>query len=132
MRLVRSGDTQFAFVDGDCTTAIRIASIGVVQIGRPEVIWWIVSDEYSEVWMPSERVPLLEIQGEEAAHALRRFRSFPEKSNGSLLSRIRYGVVPNGFHQITPEEGPPPALVRRRRYVLHLFGGDMAELEFVY
>lgn len=132
LRVIRSGDVQFDFVDGDHTTAIRTASIGVVPVGLSKVIWWIVSDEYSEVWTPSEGVPLLEVKEEEAERALQRFQSFSEKSNAPLVSRISYGIVPNGFYQITPEEGSPPALVRGRRYVLHVFGSDMAELEFVY
>lgn len=125
MEIIRHGDAQFDFISVN-RDAIRADSIGVVHVNGGGPIWWIVSDEYTETWIP-ERGEQLFGADERGREMVRAFRAVP---GGRTLSRITYGEVPNGFRQITPEQGSAPSLERGMRYALHFLGSDIATFEF--
>jgi len=49
---------------------------------------------------------------------------------GVPVARIEYGIVPEGFQQFVPEEGPPPALAAGHRYGVHVVGDGFASVSF--
>jgi len=126
MKIVRHGDAQFDFIGVD-SNAIRADSIGVVRVSGGAPIWWIVSDEYTETWIPEGGEELVGASAELGCEMVRVFRA---AAGGRTLSRITYGEVPIGFRQITPEHASAPSLERGIRYVLHFVGSDMATFEF--
>lgn len=126
MEIVRHGDAQFDFISVN-NTAIRAGSIGVVRVNGGGPIWWIVSDEYTETWIPEGGEELFGASAELGREMAEAFCGAP---GGRMLSQITYGEVPTGFRQITPERGKAPSLERGVRYVLYFLGSDIAAFEF--
>ena len=93
----------------------RIKSIAVQKGDDAGPIWWIVSCEYSETWSAVESVELL---GDAAEKGRALIESLSPETTGNNLSGFTYGQVPDGFRQVVPEEGPPPRLERKVRYIL--------------
>jgi hypothetical protein len=127
MKIVRREDKQFSFTSSSGDSAIRADSIGILRVNGDAPIWWIVADEYSEMWTAEGGEELVRPEEDRGRAVL---ESFKTTSSGRALSQITYGEVPEGFRQITPEHGPPPALELGVRYTLHFLGGDMGTLEF--
>jgi hypothetical protein len=126
MEIVRHGDAQFDFISVDCE-GLRADSIGVVRVSGGGPIWWIVSDEYTEMWVAEGGEEPIGASAELGREMVGAFRAV---AGGRTLSRITYGEVPTGFRQIIPEQGSPPSLERGVRYALHFMGSDMATFEF--
>jgi len=126
MEIIRRGDMQFNFVNVNGESSIRANSIGVVRANGDAPLWWIVSEEYSDIWTPEGGEELSGAAADQGALV----ESFRTTSSGRALTQITYGEVPEGFRQITPKHGTPPALEQGARYVLHFLGSEMAAIEF--
>lgn len=118
---------QFNFVNVNGESAIRADSVGVVRANGDAPLWWIVSEEYSEMWTPEGGEELFDAAAAQGRALLESFRT---TSSGRALTQVTYGEVPEGFRQITPDHGPPPALEHGARYVLHFLGSEIAAIEF--
>lgn len=127
VQIVRRGDTQFNFINASGDSSMQTASIGVLRMNGGAPLWWIVSEEYSETWTPAGGEELIDAAADRGRAAL---EAFSATSPGRALSQITYGEVPDGFRQITPEHGPPPALEHGVRYVLHVLGSEITAIEF--
>jgi hypothetical protein len=127
MKIVRTGRTRFHFVGDAGAPPATAASIGVVSIEDSKPVWWIASEEYSELWAPDRAIEISELSAPESRHI---YESFTSKTVGASVSEVTYGVLPAGFRQLTPEAGFAPTLDLGRRYVLHFLGSEAASLEF--
>lgn len=127
MKITRRSDNEFDLIGAEGNSPVKVGSIGIVTAKR--VIWWIVSDEYSETWIPTGAVTFF---SEESGAINRQMKSLASKSGERSLARITYGEVPKGFRQMTPEKGPPPKLKRGVQYVLHVVGRDFDTFEFEF
>lgn len=128
MKVIRQGSTQFAFASAT-RKRVSIESIGVVRVtGKKEsLIWWIVSNSYSQTWTP---VGTAEVRDDHAAledHLRRRSRT---RGRGRQLTSLTYGEVPPEFRQMTPERGHPPDLREGAEYILHITGNDFETFRF--
>jgi hypothetical protein len=128
MEIVRRGANRFEFIDISENRSIRADSIGVLRVNGNAPLWWIVAEEYSEVWTAKGSQEILGAAADQARAAIESLRV--TSSSSRTLSRITYGEVPDGFRQMTPESGLPPQLERGVRYVLHFLGSDVAAFEF--
>jgi hypothetical protein len=127
MKIIRRGENEFDLAGAHPGVSVDVESIGVV--GDDGVLWWIVSDEYSETWTPGGAVEFLSEVPDEFNGLSKSFRA---KSGGRSISRLTYGKVPSGFRQMTPEEGAPPKLQPGTRYVLQVAGHGFETLEFEF
>lgn len=128
LEIVRTGDIEFEFVGAHgVPTKGKSVGVSILEGGGP--IWWIVSDEYSETWAAADG---RELRGFEADTELVRWQQLKDGANGRFLSCITYGEVPEGFNQVTPDDGPPPPLCRGVRYVVHFLGSEIGMLEFEF
>ena len=115
-------------------TQFRAKSIGVTAADGGTVVWWIVSAEYSDTsWAPSggEIVETFH-QDQVPKHVPKCDSASQLMDDGSReLTAVRYGVVPDGFVQITPELAQAAPLERGRTYEITAMGNHSGVLTFV-
>jgi hypothetical protein len=127
MQIVRTGDGSFNFFGADGSAPSVVASVGVTGARRTGPIWWIVADEYSELWGAGD---VLEVSELTAGERQRLYKRLEVETTGARLTGVTYGVVPQGFRQLIPASNHPAPLQRGARYVLHFLGSETASLEF--
>lgn len=130
MKIIRSGDNRFDFAD-EKGSPVAAQSVGMTRFDGGSPIWWIVSDEYSDDWMPEGGGELTGEVAEKGLALLKSLRETKPRSAARFLSQLIYGRVPAGFRQMTPDVGPPEPLRPGVRYVLHVVGDDFAAFDFV-
>lgn len=115
-------------------TPFRAKSIGVTAADGGVVVWWIVSAEYSDTsWTPSGGAVVETLDRDRFRENLcnRDAAKEPVEEGGRDLSAVMYGVVPDGFVQMTPEMGQVAALERGRTYEITAMGNHVGALTFV-
>lgn len=126
MEIIRIADTEFNFI-GIRAAAVRAKSIGIVNLNEQQLLWWIVSGEYSETWTPHG---VIELEAQMMEESRELFDAAAISDGGRFLAHLIYGRVPRGFRQMKPEVGRPSPMRRGFRYVLHFLGSEMGALEF--
>ena len=129
MKIVRRSEDEFAFGESIDGAGVRVDSLAFVRANGDAPLWWIVSDEYSDTWTPST---LVEVVGDVAEVARAQLAAFQSNATGRTLSHVRYGEVPDGYRQMTPETGQAPNLERGVHYVLHVIGNGFDSVEFAF
>jgi hypothetical protein len=140
--------TRFRFT-GHGGRSARLMSVTFVDAARGEPIWAVfpfssrsvvlpftadVDDEEVQAVLedasrdPIEDLPPTHPEHQRALEAL----MTAEEALLVPLSEITYGVVPEGFRQMYPMDGPPPALVSGTSYTLHVCGPRMAVSTFTF
>jgi hypothetical protein len=115
-------------------TQFRAKSIGVTAADDGAVVWWIVSAEYSDTsWAPSGGGVVATLDEDRLPKQLHQHDSASQRldENSRELSAMRYGIVPDGFVQITPEIGPAVPLERGHTYEITAIGNHFGALVFV-
>jgi hypothetical protein len=129
MKIVRQSDNEFAFSESFDGSGARVDSLAFVPVDGGAPLWWVVADEYSDTWTTST---LVEVAGDAAEVARAQFTTFQSTATGQTLSAVRYGEVPKGYRQMTPEHGRAPNLERGVRYILHVVGNGFDSVEFKF
>jgi hypothetical protein len=124
--LIRYQDHEFVFSE----QPLNIESIGVLREDDNTLVWWLVSEEFSETWHATGPVKSLRENAQGSIELQEHLSASAGRSGGRVLSRLTYGHVPRGFRQVKPEHGRPPKLERGGRYVLHIGGNDLQSFEF--
>lgn len=121
----------------------RVTSITVLDLTSDKPVWWVLPASFNvvlpfEVSEPSEHAierlasqadidPLEDLPPSDPRHQLA-LRERAELQERTLipLSVISYGVVPPGFRQALPREGPAPVLRHDGGYAIHAMGASVA------
>jgi hypothetical protein len=115
IKMIRSRDNRFDFAD-EKGSPVAAQSMAVTRFDGGSPIWWIVSDEYSDDWMPEGGDDLTGRTAGKGLALLKSLRETTPRSAGRFLSQLTYGRVPAGFRQMTPDLGPPEPLRPGVRY----------------
>lgn len=123
----------------------RVTSVTIVELASEEPVWWVLPAAFAqaetlrfEVSEPSEHDvarlasqeemdPLEDLPPTDPRHQ-RALRERAEIEQATLvpLSTITYGILPEGFRQVLPGEGPAPQLTHDGSYGIHVMGAGVA------
>ena len=121
----------------------RVGSVAVVDVATEQVVWWVLpaaftashrfalhepdEEEIQQLAASAEIDPIEDLPPGHPRHqeAVRTMERVAEQSVAPLPT-LTYGVVPEGFRQVTPDQGPAPHLVPGRTYGLQVARGDAA------
>lgn len=115
-------------------TQFHAKSIGVTVVDGGPVVWWIVSAEYSDTsWTPNGGAVVETLDQDRVRKSLRNRDSANQRMDEGdrELRAVMYGVIPDGFIQITPELGQVAPLERGRTYEITAMGNQFGALTFV-
>lgn len=130
VKIVFDGDATFTFKTAD-GSAPSISSVTVIDEATAQELWTIVATDHVEFWSASNSQEIsgrreMSYENEVDHSSLRRMIA----SAGVALMDIRYGYVPNGWSQVIPIAGSPPAFERGKSYRVEALGADAGVLIF--
>ena len=120
----------------------RVTSVTVLDLASEQPVWWLLPEAFTtalpfEISEPSEQEvaqlasveeidPLEDLPPTDPRHQMAlRERAELEERTLVPLSSVSYGVVPRGFRQALPEEGPAPLLKHGRAFAIHVMGAGV-------